>query len=235
MKMETLPQTAPYRPQVEMFSPPSIAEHIAGQQKKLALLGGEYIPDYISERDEELLLRRIDNAEWLTDLRRRVQHYGYRYDYTVRHIVDDMRIGDLPQWVMSLAKRLGDEFFGELPQQMIVNEYQPGQGIAPHVDCEPCFGDVVASVSIGSTCVMDLARRDAGQENRVADSDSGGERIQLFLEPRSAVVLSGDSRYRWTHGIAPRKKDVIGGATHPRGRRVSLTFRTVLNENHARN
>jgi len=213
-----------------------LAPYIAGQQQLLRRLGGRYIPDCISEQEEKFFLRRIDGAEWITDLKRRVQHYGYRYDYTARSIVDDMRIGDLPQWVMPLAERLGGAFFGKLPQQVIVNEYEPGQGIAPHVDCEPCFGDVVVSVSLGSTCVMDLARRDAGKANRVADSGCDGDRIQLFLEPRSAVVLSGDSRHRWTHGIAPRKKDAIGGGIYHRRRRVSLTFRTVLSENrHAGN
>lgn len=235
MKMDAMREPAPYLMRGEIFPQTSLATHIAGQQKMLARLGGEYIPDYISEREEESFLRCInsDAAKWLIDLKRRVQHYGYRYDYRARHIVDDMRIGDLPQWVMPLAERLRGKFFGEMPQQMIVNEYEPGQGIAPHVDCEPCFGDVVVSVSLGSTCVMDLARR-GGEENRVADS--GDERVHLFLEPRSAVVLAGASRYHWTHGIAPRKKDVIGGEIFHRGRRVSLTFRTVLSENtHAGN
>jgi len=227
--METVREPAPYLMRGEIFPQTSLAEHIAGQRRMLRRLGGEYVANYISEREEETLLRHIDAAEWLTDLKRRVQHYGYRYDYTARRIVDDMRIGDLPPWVGPLAARLGDAFFDTLPQQMIVNEYRPGQGIAPHVDCEPCFGDVVASISLGSTCVMELTRRDAGDESRVADSVD--ERFQLFLEPRSAVVLSGDSRYRWAHGIAPRKKDVIGGETYHRGRRVSLTFRTVLVEN----
>ena len=34
-------------------------------------------------------------------------------------------------------------------EQAIVNEYEPGQGIAPHVDRD-CFGPVVATVSLGS-------------------------------------------------------------------------------------
>jgi len=226
--MNAMHQTAPYLVHGEIFHQTSLADHIADQRRMLRRLGGRYVADCISAREEDALLRNIDAADWLTDLKRRVQHYGYRYDYTARRIVADMRIGDLPPWVMPLAAHLGDAFFDKLPQQMIVNEYRPGQGIAPHVDCEPCFGDVVVSVSLGSTCVMDLTRRDAGDDNRIADADDA--RVQLFLEPRSAVVLSGDSRYRWAHGIAPRKKDVVGGETYPRGRRVSLTFRTVLDE-----
>lgn len=231
--MNAMHQSALHLVHGEIFPQTSLADHIASQRRQLKRLGGRYVAGYISDREEESLLRRIDAAEWLTDIKRRVQHYGYRYDYTARHIVDDMRIGDLPQWVMPLAERLDGDFFGKPPQQMIVNEYEPGQGIAAHVDCEPCFGDVVVSVSLGSTCVMDLARRDLSQANRVADS--GDERVQLFLEPRSAVVLAGASRYHWTHGIAPRKKDVVCGEVYHRRRRVSLTFRTVLNENHARN
>ena len=37
-----------------------------------------------------------------------------------------------------------------------VNEYLPGQGIAQHVDCVPCFGGTVASLSLLSPCTMRL-------------------------------------------------------------------------------
>jgi alkylated DNA repair dioxygenase AlkB len=46
--------------------------------------------------------------------------------------------------------------------QAIINEYQPGQGISPHVDCVPCFGPVVAAISLGSDCVMDFTHPEDG-------------------------------------------------------------------------
>ncbi len=198
-----------------------VAVHYAIEQKEsLENLGGRYIENYITPEEEKTLLSHIDDNEWLTDLKRRVQHYGYRYDYHARRIVEDMHIGDLPEWVMPLAEQLRDEFFdGQLPDQMIVNEYKPGQGIAPHVDCKACFGAVVASVSLDSTCMMEFAAMDGNSDNN---------RIRLLLNPRSVVVLTGNIRDYWTHAIAPRKRDRIDGCAYPRARRVSLTFRTVI-------
>ena len=197
--------------------------------KAFQSISGKYLSDYTPRSEERVLLRHIDQAEWLTDLKRRVQHYGYRYDYRARKIAKDMRIGDLPEWVAPLAQRIGNDFFnGRRPDQMIVNEYQPGQGIAPHVDCAPCFGPVVVSISLGSTCVMDIAKQVNSAEKTSHIADSNSDQIRLFLKSRSAVVLAGDSRYHWTHAIAPRKTDTIDGHAYPRGRRVSLTFRTVI-------
>jgi hypothetical protein len=39
------------------------------------------------------------------------------------------------------------------------------------------------------------------------------------------LVLAGDARYRWRHAIPARRSDPDRG---PRGRRLSLTFRTVV-------
>ena len=52
----------------------------------------------------------------------------------------------------------------------------------------------------------------------------------MFLEPRSALVLSGEARHDWTHAIPAREADVWQGVERPRGRRVSLTFRTMLQD-----
>lgn len=61
-------------------------------------------------------------------------------------------------------------------------------------------------------------------------STDGEEMIRKFvyLPQRSLLILSGESRYFWSHGISPRKFDKIDGALIPRGRRVSLTFRHVV-------
>lgn len=50
----------------------------------------------------------------------------------------------------------------------------------------------------------------------------------VLLPRRSLLVISGEARYHWSHGIAPRKQDQVMGQLVPRGRRVSLTFRHVL-------
>jgi alkylated DNA repair dioxygenase AlkB len=170
---------------------------------------------YISSSAEAALLEKIDQQPWRTDLKRRVQHYGYVYDYRARRVAAESYLGPLPPWLAKLAQRLKyDAIFCELPQQVIINEYLPGQGISPHIDCEPCFGPVIASLSLGASVVMRLD----GPE---------GEREDLLLDGRSLLVLEGEKRNTWRHSIPARKTDMIEGLRRPRNRRVSLTFRTI--------
>jgi alkylated DNA repair dioxygenase AlkB len=122
----------------------------------------------------------------------------------------------LPDWLQTYAVRLQQAgLFSEIPDQVIINEYQPGQGISPHIDCVPCFTDTIASLSLGSPCVMDFSHIKTGEES------------SLLLEPRSLLMLTGDARYLWQHAIAGRKRDRYNGQIIHRTRRLSLTFRTI--------
>ncbi|KAA6432400.1 alpha-ketoglutarate-dependent dioxygenase AlkB [Rufibacter glacialis] len=179
-----------------------------------------YCENYISSEEHFNLLHFIDNQDWLGDLKRRVQHYGYKYDYKSRKIDYSMFIGDLPAWASHLAQRLyNDGYINSIPDQVIVNEYLPGQGIAHHIDCVPCFDDTIISLSLGSPCIMDILYK----FDRTL-------RVEVLLEPRSLIVLKGESRYKWLHGISARKIDNFNGISFNRERRVSLTFRKVIIE-----
>ena len=185
----------------------------------VAIDGLRYMPAFVDESHERDLLAAIDAEPWLGDLQRRVQHHGYRYDYKARKVEPSMYLGPLPAWAQPLAGRLAaDGHMPATPDQLIVNEYQPGQGITAHVDCVPCFGPVICSVTLGSSCAMKL-------------DEVGGEREEeLLLERGNLLVLSGPARYEWRHAIPGRKSDRIEGRVIPRGRRVSLTFRNVVTE-----
>jgi alkylated DNA repair dioxygenase AlkB len=163
------------------------------------------------------LLNLIDRQPWSGELKRRVQHYGYKYDYKKRAVIQAMYLGELPAWAKKLAGRLHQQgFTPQIPDQLIVNEYKPGQGIASHIDCVSCFGDPILCLSLGSACVMNFTHIPAGIK------------AALLLQPGSLLILQGEARYQWHHSIAPRKRDKYRGAELARTRRVSLTFRTVL-------
>ena len=190
---------------------------VTNQEQLLKVPGLSYTPNFVSADVERKILLALDEEPWLGDLERRVQHYGYKYNYKSRRIDESMRVGELPHWLINLGDRMVRwGIFEVTPDQVIVNEYLPGQGITSHVDCEPCFGGTVASLSLGSGCFMDFT------------SLESGEKIPIWLERRSLVVLKGDSRYCWQHGIAKRKKDVVNGNGVERTTRVSLTFRKVI-------
>lgn len=179
--------------------------------------GATYIPDVVTPATEALLAAEIDAAPWITDLKRRVQHHGYRYDYRARTVTQDAYLGPLPDWLMALGAQLKDAgWFERMPDQVIVNEYELGQGIAAHVDCVPCFSGTIASLSLLSSCTMRFQDR------------SSGEQLTHILKPRSLLALQGPARFDWTHAIPARKSDTTHGQRVPRGRRLSLTFRNVV-------
>lgn len=179
--------------------------------------GLSYVPEFITVDEERALLDAIDQSHWLTDLKRRVQHYGYKYDYKARAVTNDAYLGELPGWLEPIAKRLYDQgIFQTAPDQAIVNEYEPGQGISAHVDCVPCFGGTIASLTLGSGAMMQF------------QNTHDGRREELYLHDRSLIVLSGAARYDWTHAIPARKSDVVEGFKMNRQRRISLTFRTAI-------
>jgi alkylated DNA repair dioxygenase AlkB len=171
-----------------------------------SICGLEYHDDIITDEEESVLLEHIYAAPWITDLSRRTQHYGYRYPYFGKLGLTPCQ--DIPDYLQPLLGKINEIASCDF-EQVIINEYTPGQGIRPHIDAPSLFGENVVSVSLGSDIIMNFNR------------DS--EMVEVQLKRKSAVILAQDARYIWKHSISPRKKD------HgiPRATRVSITFRTV--------
>src|SRR3954449_12142987 len=140
--------------------------------------GLRYLPGYVTPDAERRLAAAIDRRPWDTRWRRRRQPYGAGYGPG----------GDgppIPGWGQRLADRLLADGLTPRPfDELLVNEYLPGQGIAFHRDYLP-FGGTVASLSLLAPCVMDFRQRTTGRRER------------LLLERRSLLVLSGEARYEW--------------------------------------
>ena len=125
-------------------------------------------------------------------------------------------------------------------RQAIINLYRPGEGISPHVDLLRRFGDGIVGVSLGDGGVaMRFARAEARDTGDASTTHVGedGEEYEVWLPSGSVLVLTGEARYKWTHGIAPRLRDKVevvaagegdGWMWQGRGIRVSVTFRWLL-------
>jgi alkylated DNA repair dioxygenase AlkB len=190
-------------------------QHHDGERPRASLLdappGLQIVRDFISVEEEKELLAAIESGTWMQDLTRRVQHYGWRYDYKTRKVSSDAYLGVLPEWANDLGRRLLDQgLIGELPDQMIVNEYVRDQGIAKHIDSPASFRGEVAMVSLCESWGMIFR-------------GPKGAKVEQVLERRSVAVLSGPARHTWTHEIPKRRNELAG----PRHRRLSLTFRKV--------
>ena len=197
--------------------PPFSLSESEAQIHQPEIPGLKYIPDFLSTEEEEELVKIIDSHPWNTDLRRRVQHYGWRYDYKARRVDPSMFLGYLPEWAGKLARRLASEgLVPQLPDQLIVNEYTAEQGISSHIDSDS-FADGVAMISLLESWGMVFRKK--RKKNK----------IEKLLERRSATILCGEARYDWKHEIPKRKSEICGPGKKrkDRNRRISLTFRKV--------
>ena len=207
----------------EMPAPPMAEAH--AESPNVVIPGLTYERDFLNEEHEQRLVEWIDKQEWSSELARRVQHYGWRYDYKAREVDSSMHLGELPAPLAELAQRLYDRrLVPQMPDQAIVNEYKAGQGITPHADA-PSFADGIAMISLLESWVMNFhGPRIKGKK---------GDKVPKLLERRSVVVMQGEARLKWKHEIVKRKSDppVVGAGRRgwrQRSRRISLTFRKVL-------
>eukprot|EP01129_Flabellula_baltica_P010845 TRINITY_DN4637_c0_g1_i2.p1 TRINITY_DN4637_c0_g1~~TRINITY_DN4637_c0_g1_i2.p1 ORF type:complete len:607 (-),score=118.66 TRINITY_DN4637_c0_g1_i2:24-1844(-) len=175
-----------------------------------------YIEDYISKLEEQNLIKAIDTQTWSVKLKRRTQQYGYEYDYASRDDNNRLKyLGPLPQWLKTLAEKLqSDGICPHTPDQVIINEYRPGQGINRHKDHETSFEDCIISISLSSDTVMNFR--------------NGDELKKVLLKRRSLICLSGESRYEWLHEIESKNFDMIDGKKKNRQRRISITLRKSI-------
>lgn len=197
------------------------------------LPGLTIITDFINPQEEAMLLQNIQKEKWDTRLKRWTQHYGYQYQYTTKTITKDNYLGELPKWSDFITKKISDiwlntdlEISGRDEEgtkevkatakldQIIVNRYLPGEGINPHIDVPSIFGPIIYSLSLESGTVMTFSK--------------GSESIDCYLKPRSLLIMTAEARYKWRHCIKSLTSDEVDGRRLKRGRRISLTLRTMI-------
>ena len=203
--------------QGELPKPP--AAQASAPPPRTDVPGLVYRPDFLDEDHERRLIEWIDQQEWSSELQRRVQHYGWRYDYKAREVDSSMHLGPLPVELAELAERLfREKLVPQLPDQVIINEYVENQGITPHVDVQS-FADGIATISLLESWEMTF------------HAPRGKEKVPRLLERRSVAIMHDEARNQWKHEIRKRKSEPPldeGGKRRKRERRISLTFRNVL-------
>lgn len=172
---------------------------------------------YFSEEFQNELIALIDSNDWNSGLKRRVQQFGHQYNYKNRQ-VSTSKILPIPLWGKNMIEKMLDSGISTKKfDQMIINEYLPGQGISSHIDSVSGFDDEILSVSLGSSCIINFSRKTTGEDH------------EILLMPGDLLMVKGEARYRWHHQIKSRKCDIWKGKKIVRGRRISITFRKVLN------
>jgi alkylated DNA repair protein alkB family protein 8 len=163
----------------------TFSEHKINHQKQVKLPPGAYlIEEFISVEEEKELLALTEENKWDDTLLRPTQHYGYTYDYNspstppsststlpIPPLMKEKVIDRLAALTITSAgftngifkpfsAESGDDAQGAggdgAPDQVIVNKYNPGQGIGAHTDHETHFRGSIATLSMGSEYSMNL-------------------------------------------------------------------------------
>jgi alkylated DNA repair dioxygenase AlkB len=173
------------------------------------IAGFRYEEALISEAEERQLLERLDQLElapfrfhgWLGN--RKTQSFGWRYDFEDASFT---RAEPIPEWLQPLREKAAG-FAGLRPGDFVhvlLARYDRGAGIGWHRDRD-VFEQVVG-VSLNTPAKLRFRRRTA----------DGFRRASVQIEPRSAYLLSGESRWTWEHSIFPGEQ-----------LRFSITFRAL--------
>ncbi|URE18978.1 2OG-Fe(II) oxygenase superfamily [Musa troglodytarum] len=210
----------------------------------LGIPGIYLVHDFITVEEEKRLLAEVDNRQWRSLSKRRVQHYGYEFLYETRNVDSKHCLGELPSFVSNILQKilsfpgLGGDQNKEM-DQLTVNEYPCGVGLSPHIDTHSAFDEFIFSLSTAGPCIMEFRRYPEGtwchptaSVNEIHEDSpllsSNFTRKAIFLPPRSMLLMSGEGRYAWHHYIRHRKVDPVGEkAIRRSSRRVSFTFRKV--------
>jgi alkylated DNA repair dioxygenase AlkB len=176
--------------------------------------GFQYRDEFVSVAEQASLVADIAHVEFANfEMRgvvakRRVAFFGATYD------AGDATVQPMPDFLRPLVERAA-AWAGVKPDDFamaLINEYRAGAPIGWHRDA-PQY-DLVAGVSLLSPCRMRFR-----PYLSPGTTPTGGRRTathDIVLAPRSAYLMTGESRSGYEHSIPP-----VGEL------RYSMTFRTL--------
>ncbi|KAJ8965761.1 hypothetical protein NQ314_003919 [Rhamnusium bicolor] len=156
-----------------------------------------YIPNFIT-KDEELYIIKnvysVPKPKWTSLSNRRLQDYG-----GIPH-EKGMIPEKIPNWLQIYMNRIDELniFEGKKSNQILINEYLPGQGIMPHTD-GPLFYPTVTTITCGSHTILEF----------MENNESRRKICDLLLEQCSLVIIKDDMYSKYLHSISERHFDVI--------------------------
>ncbi|KOS48884.1 hypothetical protein ACN38_g143 [Penicillium nordicum] len=222
-----------------------------------------YISDFITEDEEDRLLQKVKSAplpRWTQLSHRRLQTWPSALTKS-----NVLLTSPLPAWLRSPiieprfeALRIFNGVPHKAPNHVLVNEYQPGQGIMPHED-GAAYHPLVATVSLGASIVLDLYHKHTKDDREASGTLAKGGRdvagipdtnrkpqYRILQERRSLLILRGKMYTDLLHGIKETMRDEDLGphsicnwellrerepyqcGWYERKMRTSLTYRDVL-------
>lgn len=67
------------------------------------------IQDFISKEEEAEIMKEIDSKEWTQSIGRRVQHYGYEFNYKTKNVDPSQTPSPLPEYCTYIIQRMKEK------------------------------------------------------------------------------------------------------------------------------
>ncbi|NP_001161250.1 alkB, alkylation repair homolog 7 isoform X1 [Nasonia vitripennis] len=168
--------------------------------------------NFITPEEEDSLLK--DVGPYLKRLRYEYAHWdnmihGYRETEFLKWNEDNVKI---------INKVREKAFPPGMPQLGLVHVLDLAEDgwIKPHVDSTRFCGEVIATISLLSDCIMRLTY--VGHEKEYWDD---------FLIPRrSLYVMKGVARHKYSHAVLSKKESIYKGKVVDKLRRISVICRS---------
>ena len=167
--------------------------------------GFSYRQDFISEAEEQELIREIRNLN-LTPFKyyqftgkRRTASFGWQYEFGNSEITT---APEIPAFLLAVRSRAATLFNidpNSLVQTSII-EYSSGAPIGWHRDI-PHFG-IIVGISLGAPCRMRFRKYSRARPKNL----NRDALLSIELQPRSIYLMSRASRELWQHSIPPVKE-----------------------------
>ncbi len=193
--------------------------------------------DVETELDEyinDLLLKEQEKNN--TVKARQVLHFGYTFDYTTLKPNYNNNTRQIPAKI----KKVIDDIFKNINlkdwtipwnyDQVTINKYSSNQksGIGSHVDTHSVFDDKIVVISLNSPVTMVFDLPHYKDTKNYPNYTEYPHKIDLWIPPRSLMIMSGISRYLYKHRIVTRSIDLDpDGKIVKRGNRTSITIRKI--------
>ena len=157
--------------------------------KKLSDIGLIWIQNFLTHAEADAAVKNIPPTNIMkTKARNSTRRYGTQFPYEGGIIR-----GPVPEYLEALNRKIVENGLSTQTYQSIsINEYLPGNSIAPHIDNRES-GETIAIITLMGSAEIRFELDDIVYD--------------LLLEPGSLIQMRGDSRWKWNHSIpAVREK-----------------------------